>query len=89
MLPRQTVEPLDRRVQELGIGREGDRLRLHRGMCAMTARRRRLRGDLGPRGLEASLMCHFLFMESHLAQRAFCGDSNASKPPLLRASSVH
>lgn len=32
VLPRQTVGPLDRRVQELGIGREGDRLRLHGGI---------------------------------------------------------
>lgn len=29
VLPRQAVEPLDRRVQQLGIGREGDGLRLH------------------------------------------------------------
>lgn len=32
VLPRQTADPLDRRVQQLGIGREGDRLRLHGGI---------------------------------------------------------
>src|SRR5206468_11170911 len=32
VLPRQTVEPLDRRVQQLGIGREGDGLRLYGGI---------------------------------------------------------
>lgn len=31
VLPRQAVEPLDRRLQQLGIGREGDGLRLHGG----------------------------------------------------------
>lgn len=42
MLPRKAVQSTDRRMQKLGIGRKGDGLRLHRGMCAMTARRRRL-----------------------------------------------
>jgi len=28
----QAIEPLDRRVQELGVGREGDVLGLHRGV---------------------------------------------------------
>lgn len=32
VLPRQAVEPLDCRVQQLGIGREGDGLRLHGGI---------------------------------------------------------
>lgn len=32
VLPRQAVEPLDRCVQQLGVGREGDRLRLHGGI---------------------------------------------------------
>jgi len=32
VLPRQAVEPLDRRVQQLGIGREADGLRLHGGI---------------------------------------------------------
>ena len=32
MLPGHAVEPLDRRVQQLGIGREGDRLGLHGGV---------------------------------------------------------
>ena len=31
-LARQPVEPLDRRMQELGVGREGDGLGLHRGI---------------------------------------------------------
>ena len=39
---RQAIEPFDGRMQELGVGRKGDGLRLHGGMCAMTARRRRL-----------------------------------------------
>ena len=30
--PRQAVEPLDRRMKQLGIGRKGDGLRLHRGV---------------------------------------------------------
>jgi hypothetical protein len=29
---RQAVEPLDGRMQQLGIGRKGDGLRLHRGV---------------------------------------------------------
>lgn len=29
--PRQAIEPLDRRVPQLGIGRKGDGLRLHSG----------------------------------------------------------
>jgi hypothetical protein len=29
---RQTVEPLDRRMQQLGVGREGDGLWLYRGV---------------------------------------------------------
>jgi hypothetical protein len=29
---RQAVEPLDGRMQQLGVGREGDRLWLHRGV---------------------------------------------------------
>ena len=32
MLPGQTVQPLDRRVDELGVGREGDVLGLHGGV---------------------------------------------------------
>ena len=32
MLPGQAVEPLDRRVQQLGVGREGDVLGLHSGV---------------------------------------------------------
>ncbi len=32
VLPRHAVEPLDGRVQQLSIGRKGDRLRLHGGI---------------------------------------------------------
>ena len=32
VLLRQAVQPLDRRMQQLGIGRKGDGLRLHRGV---------------------------------------------------------
>ena len=32
VLPGQAVEPFDRRVQQLGIGRESDGLGLHRGV---------------------------------------------------------
>lgn len=35
VLPRQSVEPLDGRAQQLGIGREGDGLRLH-GVSTVT-----------------------------------------------------
>ena len=28
----QAIEPLDRRMQQLGVGREGDGLGLHRGV---------------------------------------------------------
>jgi hypothetical protein len=30
--PSKAVEPLDSRMKQLGIGREGDGLRLHRGI---------------------------------------------------------
>jgi hypothetical protein len=32
VLAGQSIEPLDRRVQELGVGREGDGYGLHRGV---------------------------------------------------------
>lgn len=32
MLARQAIQSPDRRMQQLGVGREGDGLRLHRGV---------------------------------------------------------